>query len=435
MTPNRPIPPEERDRQVGRLSSINRGAAAAATIGVVGLGALAAVSYPGASAGAAARPAGRCRRSRRRQRSRQGSAARAAEPRAGVLPRRPRRERPRRRRRPPPTHSSRRRHPNTVAVAAAAVPEHDRDRQRDVGGAGYACPPPRDRRRLAARCGSRRSRRPRTRRSDVQPLQARQRARRAERGRRQPRPRVGPAVRGDLVGRPSRCRHRRRAGPDDRARAAPPRLRPRLRGAPGRRRRGTASSSSTSPGWRTVELDPTQRTVRTAPGVELDLGSTGKALAADLAATAALSAVGPSAGVLVNLGGDIAIAGTAPADGWPIRVGDDSRADPRTARSSICAGDAMATSSTTVRRWTAGGIVRHHIIDPRTGQPAEGPWRTATVAAATCVDANAASTAAIVLGDAAPRWLEERRLPARLVGLDGTVTRVAGWPQPLAEVA
>ncbi len=189
-------------------------------------------------------------------------------------------------------------------------------------------------------------------------------------------------------------------------------------------------------GWRTVELDPVQRTVRTAPGVELDLGSTGKALAADLAAAAALSAVGPSVGVLVNLGGDIAIAGPAPADGWPIRVGDDSRADPESDGEVVdLRGDALATSSTTVRRWTAGGIVRHHIIDPRTGRPAEGPWRTATVAAATCVDANAASTAAIVLGDAAPGWLEERRLPARLVGLDGTVTRVAGWPQPLAEVA
>ena len=54
---------------------------------------------------------------------------------------------------------------------------------------------------------------------------------------------------------------------------------------------------------------------------------------------------------------------------------------------------------------------------------------TVTVAAATCVDANAASTAAVVLGEEAPGWLEERKLPARLVGLAGEVVAVGGWPE------
>jgi FAD:protein FMN transferase len=92
---------------------------------------------------------------------------------------------------------------------------------------------------------------------------------------------------------------------------------------------------------------------------------------------------------------------------------------------------AVATSSTTVRRWARGGGARHHLLDPATGLPTAGPWRTATVVAATCADANAAATAAIVLGDRAPAWLARHGLPARLIAEDGSVLRVAGWPDPL----
>jgi thiamine biosynthesis lipoprotein len=67
-------------------------------------------------------------------------------------------------------------------------------------------------------------------------------------------------------------------------------------------------------------------------------------------------------------------------------------------------------------------------VDPRTGQPADGPWRTVSVAAATCADANAAATAAIVAGTRALDWLAEAGLPARLVSRDGTVTWAGGWP-------
>ena len=55
-------------------------------------------------------------------------------------------------------------------------------------------------------------------------------------------------------------------------------------------------------------------------------------------------------------------------------------------------------------------------------------WRTASVAAASCVEANTASTAALVLGAAAARWLTALELPSRLVGQDGAVTYLAGWP-------
>jgi thiamine biosynthesis lipoprotein len=180
------------------------------------------------------------------------------------------------------------------------------------------------------------------------------------------------------------------------------------------------------PGWRCVEVDERERVVRLPPGVELDLGATAKALAADRAAAAGAAAAG--AGVLVSLGGDVAVAGPPPEGGWPILVADDhARLDEAGPTVAIESGG-LATSGTAVRRWRAGGAVLHHLIDPRTGRPAVSPWRTVSVAGASCVDANIASTAAVVLGDAAPEWLGERRLPARLVSTAGDVALVAGWP-------
>jgi thiamine biosynthesis lipoprotein len=87
----------------------------------------------------------------------------------------------------------------------------------------------------------------------------------------------------------------------------------------------------------------------------------------------------------------------------------------------------LATSSTMVRRWRRGGEDVHHIVDPATGAPCTVVWRTATVAARTCVEANVATTAAIVLGAAARGWLEGRALPARLVDTAGCAHSVAGW--------
>ena len=180
-------------------------------------------------------------------------------------------------------------------------------------------------------------------------------------------------------------------------------------------------------GWRVVALDREAGTVRVPPSVRLDLGATAKALAADRAARRAADA--GARGVLVNLGGDIATAGDAPAGGWAVRVADDHRAGPDDPGQTLrIAGGGLATSSTTVRRWQRRGGEAHHIIDPRTGTPSAEHWRTVSVAALTCVDANIASTAAIVLGAAAPAWLVAAGLPARLVGVAGAVRTTAGWP-------
>jgi thiamine biosynthesis lipoprotein len=194
-----------------------------------------------------------------------------------------------------------------------------------------------------------------------------------------------------------------------------------------------SSRAVRAPGWRVVEIDPAAGAIRVPAGVVLDLGATAKALAADRGARAAAQAGG--CGVLVNLGGDLATAGPPPSGGWLVRVTDDHTAPPdRHGETVVVTTGAIATSSTAVRRWRRGTATVHHILDPATGAPAAGPWRTVSVSAATCVDANTAATAAIVRGDGAVAWLERAGLAARLCRHDGSVVRVAGWPEPSREV-
>jgi thiamine biosynthesis lipoprotein ApbE len=181
-------------------------------------------------------------------------------------------------------------------------------------------------------------------------------------------------------------------------------------------------------GWRAVALDRTNGTVRVPTGVKLDLGATAKAWAADRAAAAAARAGG--CGALVSIGGDIATCGDAPGVGWKIHVTDDHRSDCSAPGQTIAIDSGgLVTSSTTVRRWRDHGQTMHHIIDPRSGVPVRSSWRTVSVAAATCADANIAATAALVRAHSAPRWLADAALPARLVSLDGSVATVAGWPR------
>jgi thiamine biosynthesis lipoprotein len=200
---------------------------------------------------------------------------------------------------------------------------------------------------------------------------------------------------------------------------------------PGRAQRSTAAPALRARvrgGWRTIELDPARATVRVPRGVSLDLGASAKAWAADRAARAVHEAHG--AGVLVSVGGDIATAGPAPAGGWRIHVTDDHRDGPDAPGQTVAiASGGLATSSTAVRRWRNGTGAAHHIIDPGTARPAREVWRTVSVAAADCVDANIASTAALVRGASAAAWLAGRGLPARLADREGRVLRIAGWPE------
>lgn len=176
--------------------------------------------------------------------------------------------------------------------------------------------------------------------------------------------------------------------------------------------------------WHDVAVD--DRAVRVPTGVALDLGATAKAWAADLVAHTLVDALG--GGAVVSLGGDIRVFTDDHVPAWPVSVSEH----PDEEGSSPVWLDAggMATSSTQVRRWHAGDVERHHVLDPRTGLPVDGPWRTVTATGPTSVAANVATTATLVLGAEALPWLAQRRVDARLVSRDGTVTCTGSWPTP-----
>jgi thiamine biosynthesis lipoprotein len=189
-----------------------------------------------------------------------------------------------------------------------------------------------------------------------------------------------------------------------------------------------------APGWWLVELDKKTHSVAVPSGVRLDLGATAKALVADKAAARIASVT--RSGVLVCVGGDVSVSGPPPEDGWPVGIAVDC-AGPVDAGPVVSIGaGGLASSSTAVRAWRRGGRQLHHIIDPDTGDCASEHWRLVSVAAASCVDANAFSTAAIVWGERAIDRLGATGLPARLVRHDGVVLTMGGWaPEPGAGTA
>ncbi len=149
--------------------------------------------------------------------------------------------------------------------------------------------------------------------------------------------------------------------------------------------------------------------LRLAGSVQLDLNGVVKALAVDRAA-ALLDGDG-----FVSAGGDLATRGAVDV---ALSGGDAVRA-----------AGGLATSGTTRRRWLRGGEAQHHLIDPRTGRPAETPWSEVTVCAATCLAADVAAKAALLHGAAGPDWLHRRGLPGRFVGAE--VVATPGWTDAL----
>ncbi|HEX2810928.1 MAG TPA: FAD:protein FMN transferase [Kineosporiaceae bacterium] len=198
--------------------------------------------------------------------------------------------------------------------------------------------------------------------------------------------------------------------------------------------------------WRWVEVDP-DGGVRVPDGVALDLGATGKAFAADLISAAIGTRLG--IGCMLSLGGDVAVGnaggaendglGDDPGDGdsitfpvpvpvpWQVAI-SETPDEPPTAVITLPAGG-LATSTVLARRWHRGGAVMHHLLDPATGRPVDPAWRTASVIATSCLAANTASTATVIMGARAVDWLDRRGLSARLVGSDGSVHLLGDWAQ------
>jgi thiamine biosynthesis lipoprotein len=156
-----------------------------------------------------------------------------------------------------------------------------------------------------------------------------------------------------------------------------------------------------APGCAFIELDRANRTIVLPAGVEVDPGGIGKGLAADLV-TAELVAAG-AAGAMVNLGGDLRVRGAPPeGDAWSIAI--EHPLDPERRLLTLGLEDGgVATSSRLRRRWMHDGAPHHHIIDPRSGQPAYSDLVAVTAVAAESWWAEAAAKSVFVAGVPAGR--------------------------------
>ena len=176
-----------------------------------------------------------------------------------------------------------------------------------------------------------------------------------------------------------------------------------------------------------IRIDPVAHTVELPPGVGFDPGGIGKGLAADMVVEELMAA--GAEGACINVGGDLRVWGTppdsAPGSGWAIGVDD-----PFTVGSVAVLGLAdggVATSSRLLRRWTgASGKPSHHLIDPRTGKPADSGLATVTVVAARAWQAEMLSKAVFVTGAAAGAvLLDDFGAAGLLVADDGSILKTA----------
>lgn len=181
-------------------------------------------------------------------------------------------------------------------------------------------------------------------------------------------------------------------------------------------------------GFSCIQLDAAAGTARIPEDVLLDLGSSAKAFGADRASALIADTLG--LGVLVNIGGDIAVNGEPPPGGWPIGIAVDSATRPGETGHRVAIGQGgLASSSAEVRRWMSGKGPVHHIVDPATGFSSSNDWALVSACGPTCVDANALSTAAIVWGQRAIERLQPFGQAVRLLRHDGAVFTLGGWPE------
>lgn len=193
------------------------------------------------------------------------------------------------------------------------------------------------------------------------------------------------------------------------------------------RPRAATSPWKTRPRWDAVTLDPVSRTISLPPGLGLDLGGIGKGWAVDRA----IERLRRFSGFGIDAGGDLYCHGKQ-ADGRPWTVGvEDPRSPGRDVWILSVDDHAVATSSVTRRRWLSAGRQNHHLIDPRTGQPAETDVLSATVIAGSVARAETLTKAALLLGsEAGVRFLNQYPNTAGiLVRSDGRVLRSAGFSE------
>ncbi|MCW2637802.1 MAG: ApbE family lipoprotein [Dactylosporangium sp.] len=184
---------------------------------------------------------------------------------------------------------------------------------------------------------------------------------------------------------------------------------------------GTDVRTPSAPDWRSIRRDGREITV--PAGALLDLSAMAQARAVDSCAWLIYKRF--KVGVLVGIGGDIATAGQPPAGGWESLI----RANPGGPGVPVhLPSTALATSKAVSRRWRGGGRPLTYALCPGTSRSAAPVWRSVSVAAFRCTHAKTLSMAALVRGHAAPDWLRDLGVSARLVAADGEVVTVGRWP-------
>ena len=204
---------------------------------------------------------------------------------------------------------------------------------------------------------------------------------------------------------------------------------------------GSATTQVRSSAMGTVEIDLEASTVSLPAGVGLDPGAIGKGLAADIIANELMSA--GAKGVLIDLGGDIVVAGfPEDSDAWVLAIEDErdpdnSDREPQLVRfaPTVDLDDSreaeefetmgIATSSTLYRRWAGG--TRHHVLDPRTGQMADPQVVQATVWCGAGWLAEVSATAALLMKfDEALEWLTQHERGYTLMTSSHMMTSLVG---------
>jgi FAD:protein FMN transferase len=181
-------------------------------------------------------------------------------------------------------------------------------------------------------------------------------------------------------------------------------------------------------GWRGIRVDTIRRCVTIPVGIKLDFGGIAKGMAVDAALEhLRLSGVSPA---LVNAGGDLAVLGLPPAtEHWQLAVPGRERFWTIPLRQG-----AVATSGIAHRHWWQGQTLRHHLLDPRTGLPAQSNLWSVTVVADRCEQAEVAAKVAFILGSQqGADFLQRHRIAGLLVREDGTWETVEPWPVQLMQ--
>lgn len=137
------------------------------------------------------------------------------------------------------------------------------------------------------------------------------------------------------------------------------------------------SEPKPAPGCDGITVEDEFGTVTLPIGTGFDPGGIGKGLAADMIVDELMSA--GASGVMVNLGGDLRVAGDAPtADGWVVEISEPSVSEDRIGLAAMVDGG-LATSTTRRRVWSVDGVPQHHVIEPRIGRPVVSQAQLATV--------------------------------------------------------